>query len=59
MKKSNDSYMIYVLMGIGIGTAFGCAFENPGIGLSIGTGIGVMVGGTIENLNNKKIKNKK
>jgi uncharacterized membrane protein len=57
MRKSNDCYRIYLLMGIGIGTAVGSAFGDTVMGLSIGSGIGVMIGGLIEYSNNKKIKN--
>lgn len=57
MKKNNDSYMMYVLIGGGIGTVFGSSSGNPGIGVSIGFGMGVFIGGLIEYSNNKKIKN--
>jgi hypothetical protein len=51
MKKNNDYYIMCVLIGIGIGSVFEV---DPVTRVSIGSGMGVFIGGLIEHSNNEK-----
>ena len=35
-------------IGVGIGTALGAIFENPGIGAGTGTAVGLAIGGYLD-----------
>jgi len=54
--KKNYYYVMSLLIGLSVGGALGIAFENPGLGVSIGSGMGVFLGGLIEYSNNKRNK---
>jgi len=54
MKEKKDYYIMSLLIGIGVGSALGFVFQHPIMGVSIGSGVGVFIGGLIENSKNKK-----
>lgn len=53
-RKKNYYYVISLLIGISMGGALAIAFDNPGLGVTMGSGIGIFIGGLIEYLNNKR-----